>query len=86
MGRADLLDFLQDGRSSREDVYLKFGPPAREFEKGRIVSWRLGKDEAGYLLVSSAGAGWYGARYELVVVFAANDIVQRHSIVEIRAP
>jgi len=66
-GRADLLDFLHDGRSTREDVYLKRGPRACEIETGRLVSWRLAKDEAGCLLVSSAAAGWLGARYELVV-------------------
>ena len=85
-GRADLLGFLQDGKSTREDLYLKLGPPSREFEKGRIVSWRLSKDEAGYFLVSSAATGWYGARYELVVVFTTDNVVQRHSLVEIRAP
>jgi len=72
-------------RAKTSEVYLKRGPRAREFETGRIVSWRLGKEEAGYLLVSSAAAGWLGARYELVVVFAANDTVQRHPLVEVRA-
>jgi hypothetical protein len=85
-GRRDLFAFLQDGRSTRDIVYLQLGAPAREFESGRIASWRIGEDETGYFLVPSSASGWRGVRYELVVVFATDNIVQRHSIVEIRPP
>jgi len=86
VGRADLLEFLHDGTTSRADVILKLGPPNRTFENNRIASWRLAKDEAGYFLVAPTPTGWYGARYELVVVFTANDVMEQHSLVEIRAP
>ena len=84
-GRADLLDFLEDGRISRDAVYLKLGAPAREFDQGRIVSWYLARDESGYIVLAPAARLPFGARYELVVVFGADDVVQRHSVVEIRA-
>jgi hypothetical protein len=85
-GRADLLEFLNDGRTTRDETYLKLGPPAREFEQGRIVSWHLARDESGYIPIHAAARGWYGVRYELVVVFGADNVVQRHSMVEMRAP
>jgi hypothetical protein len=86
IGRADLLEFLKEGRTSRDEIYLMLGPPAREFERGRIVSWHLARDELGYALIDSSARGWHGVRYELIVVFDADNVVQRHSTVEIRAP
>ena len=86
VGRADLLDFLHDEATSRADLILKLGAPARTFDDNRIASWRLAKDDAGYFLVATTPTDWYGARYELVVVFAATGVVERHSLVEIRAP
>jgi hypothetical protein len=85
-GRSDLLDFLKDGRSSRDALYLRLGPPVREFEQGRIVSWHLARDDFGYFVVSFSARDWYGVRFELVVVFGPDNIVQRHSMVEVRAP
>jgi hypothetical protein len=84
-GQGNLLEFLRDGETSRTDVYLKLGTPSRTYETNRIASWRLDKDEAGYFLVSSS-SGWRGTRYELVVVFGTDDVVKRHSLVEIRSP
>lgn len=83
-GQPDLLGFLQDGRTTRADAYLKLGPPGREFENGRIASWRLDRDAGGYFLVSSGRTGWRGARYELVVIFGEDGVAQRHSLVEVR--
>jgi hypothetical protein len=83
-GQPDLLGFLQDGRTTRADAYLKLGPPGREFESGRIATWRLDQDAGGYFLVSSGRAGWRGARYELVVIFGEDGVAQRHSLVEVR--
>jgi hypothetical protein len=84
LGQPDLLNFLQDGRTTRADTYLKLGPPGREFESGRIATWRLDRDAGGYFLVSSGKTGWRGARYELVVVFGEDGVAQRHSLVEVR--
>lgn len=84
VGRHDLLDFLQDGRTTRADVYMKLGPPGREFERGRITTWRLHRDAGGYYLVSSAGMGWRGGRYELVIEFGEDSVAQRHSLIEVK--
>src|SRR3972149_3560063 len=41
-GRADLLDFLTDGKTTREEVALKLGQPSGKFERENIVTYRLG--------------------------------------------
>lgn len=84
-GRPDLLDFLVDGQTPATEVYLRLGPPAARFEDGSIATWRLDQDATGYRLVSSQG-GWQGVRYELVVVFSAARVVERHSLVAVRSP
>lgn len=85
LGRKDLLDFLVDGRTPATEVYLQLGPPAARFEDGRIATWRLDKDAAGYLVVAAHG-GWQGVRYELVVVFSAERVVEQHRLIEVRSP
>lgn len=82
-GRGDLLAFIVDGQTPADDVYLRLGMPARTYEGGRIATWRLARDTAGLYLVAAHQEGWLGVRYELVVEFSAERIVQRHSLVEV---
>jgi hypothetical protein len=37
-GRADLLDFLGDGKTTREEVVLKLGPPSGKFERKNLLT------------------------------------------------
>lgn len=90
----EFFAFVQDGRTTREEALLKFGVPARQFEGGRILTWRLRVDPPGTVgpLGSSAAAtdpryatwppGTHG--YDLVLVFDAQGRVERHSKVEVR--
>jgi hypothetical protein len=85
VGRQDLLDFLADGVTRREDVQLKLGEPSGQYEEARIVAYRLSRDEAGYILVGHRN-DWHGVQYNLMLVFDAEGVLRRHSIVEVRAP
>jgi len=89
-GRHDLLDFLTDGKTTREDVVLQLGQPSGRFEHEHILTYRLGfepKNKVYYVVEREAGpAGWptwVFARYSLVLVFAENGVLQKHSLVEV---
>ena len=81
----NLLSFIVDGTTTSTDVMLKLGPPSARFENGRVAMWRLNQDQGDYFVIP-ANCGWSGVRYELVVAFTPQRVVERHSLVEIRAP
>lgn len=84
-GRGDLLDFIADGRTRREELLLKFGEPSASFEDARIVAYRLRRDDGGYLL-SRWRENWAGVHYSLVLVFDAGGLLQRHALVTVNPP
>ena len=93
VGHKDLLDFLSDGATRREDVQLKLGEPIARYESDRILAYRLSVDEAGYVLVKPRNLqvhnlinDWKGVRYSLILVFDQNGVLRRHSLVEVHAP
>ena len=83
LGRADLLAFIEDGRTSREEAYLQLGEPSAFFEGGRILSFRLGQDDGGYFLVEKA-KGFVDVRFSLMMVFDDRGVLQRHSLVRVK--
>jgi hypothetical protein len=85
IGRADLLDFVADGRTTREQAFLELGEPSGIFENGAILTYRLDADEAGYF-PSERGQGFAGIRHNLVLVFGPDGILERHSLVAIKVP
>lgn len=85
VGRKDLLDFLRDDVTRRDDVQLQLGEPSALYEGSRVLAYRLKKDEGGFVLVSKRD-NWFGVQYNLMMVFDADGILRRHSLVEIRSP
>jgi hypothetical protein len=80
-----LLDFLKDGATSKETVVLQLGQPSAQFESGRIFTYRLGLEpERGYFLREAGATNWAELKFSLVLVFDGQDILQRHSLVEVR--
>ncbi len=84
-GRADLLGFIQDGQTTREDTYLHLGEPSGLYEDGRIMSFRLGQDDGGYFPVGKA-SGFTGIKFSLIMVFNETGILARHALVQVKAP
>jgi hypothetical protein len=84
VGERDLLSFVTDGATTKSEIYLRLGPPGREFEGGRIAAWRVAEDEGGYYVVASSTDSWRDSRHEFVVVFRADSRVERHSLVQLR--
>lgn len=89
-GRADLLDFLADGKTTREEAALKLGQPSGKFERENIFTYRLGfepKNKGYYVVereVQPAGwPAWMRAKYSLVLVFDEAGVLRKHSLVEV---
>jgi hypothetical protein len=68
IGRHDLLYFLQDGKTIREEVFLRLAEPSGIFEGGRILTYRLGEDEGGFTIkgAKESPAQW-SAKYSPVL-------------------
>jgi hypothetical protein len=88
-GRADLLDFLVDGRTSKRQVFAALGQPSGRFERGDLLTYRVGYEAAnhGYHVVSrevsaSGWPTWRQAKYSLVLEFEGG-VLQKHNLVEV---
>ena len=85
VGQGNLLEFIQDGQTTKEDVLLKLGEPNAMFENARILTYRLSKDEKGWVLLGPT-KGWGEAFVNLVLVFDSQGVLRRHSQVKVRSP
>ena len=85
IGRGDLLDFLKDGVSTREDIILHLGDPNAMYEHSRILTYRLSQDETGWFLRDNT-KNWYGVLVNLVLVLDDQGVLKRHSRVQVRSP
>ena len=83
-GRTDLLEFLADGTTSRQEIRARLGAPRVEFEEGRILTYRVGKGPRGYFTGCDRDDDWSTCRYSLVLVLNSEGILTRHSLVEVR--
>lgn len=81
-----LLEFLQPGSTTRQQVIVKLGQPSAAFELESILTYRIGEDEEqGYYIVTpKALLQWQETRYSLVLVFDENGILQKKSLVDVR--
>ena len=84
-GRTDLLSFIEDGKTTREETYLKLGEPTGLYEEGKIMSYRLDKDEGGYFLVEKS-IGFRGVKTNLIMVFDEQGMLKKHSLVQVKKP
>ncbi len=82
----DLLRFIQEGKTTREEIVLKLGQPAASFEQEKILTYRLGEDpKQGYfLIVPNQLRQWQAVAHSLVLVFGADGVLQKHSLVKVQ--
>jgi hypothetical protein len=83
---------LEDGKTTKEDILLKFGIPSSQFEGERILTYRLryNQKENRFEVVSAEVdrrdprfREWVQTEYNLVLVFDEKHILQRHSMLRI---
>lgn len=77
---------LQDGRSTRQELLLRFGTPTASFEAGRILTFDFTLDASGAWRRaggSALGDGPYAPPRvgSLVVVFSPEGLLLRHRFV-----
>lgn len=88
------LGFLEDGSITKQDVLLKLGLPAENFEGERILVYRLVLTENEGLVnlsryihqyepLMDEGPGTKG-HFSLVLVFDDNHVLKRHSLLRLR--
>jgi len=83
-GNPALLDFINDGETSRTNVILSLGQPSATFEDEHILTYRIsGSREKGYFVRDAPGT-WYETSFSLVLVFDADGTLQSHSMVKVR--
>jgi hypothetical protein len=85
------LGFVRDAVTSREQALLQFGLPSGQFEGERIMTWRLCYNGETLFPIAAERAPddprytlWRVPAYNLVLVFDARNLVQRHSFIEVR--
>jgi hypothetical protein len=88
---AQHLGFVRDGVTSREQALLQLGLPSGQFEGERIMTWRLCYNGEVLFPIAAERAPddprytmWRVPAYNLVLVFDARNLVQRHSFIEVR--
>jgi len=86
------LALLADGKTTKEDILIKFGIPSSQFEGERILTYRLrfNQKENRFEVVSvevdrrdPRFREWLQTEYNLVLVFDEKHILQRHSMLRI---
>lgn len=84
--KKDLLEFLQVGQTTREEVLTHLGQPSGTFEQDRILTYRLGFDgDQGYYLISPKPLmPWRSVRFSFVVVFDDKGVLRNHKMIEVQ--
>ena len=89
----DLLDSLQIGQTTRQEVILKLGQPSATFEHESILTYRVGyAQKLGYYIISpttlwwssAQGKTWASVHYSLVLVFDGNGVLQKQNLVTVQ--
>jgi hypothetical protein len=86
-GNPRLLEFLQDGTTTRAEVELRLGRPSLSLEQGKILAYRIGGYSGGrnyYVVKKDPERKWQRVHYSLVLVFDANQLLQRHNMVNVQ--
>jgi hypothetical protein len=81
---ANKLPFLQDGRVKREEIVARFGPPAAEYDRGRVVSYSASLNDADELLICPCPTADYykgiNKSYKLIMVYTPDGVLKQHSL------
>jgi hypothetical protein len=83
-GTKNLLNFLQVGQTTREDVYLHLGDPTRHYLNSRILTYRIAEDKGGFF-TQPYDRSWEGIRFSLVLAFDDSELLRRYSMVRVRS-
>lgn len=92
MAEQKLFATVKDGQMTREQALLQFGTPSAEFENGRILTYLLSVSGDNQLhpvprqqaiLPDQAVYRWRGVTHNLVLVFRADGILEKHALIKV---
>lgn len=76
------LGFLRNGETTRREVLDRMGTTLASYEKDAMLTYLLYGDELGGFSVGAPPArGTLRGEYSLVLVFDAQDVLRKHSLV-----
>lgn len=84
------LAFLQDGKTTREEIFLKLGQPSAQFEGDRILTYKLNYNPDKGLSIHSwnwsplGRGGPVSCAYSLVLIFTPSGILEKHNAVPLQ--
>jgi hypothetical protein len=84
------LPFIEDGKTTKDEVLLKLGRPSGQFEGGRILTYTMSfSEEDGFRVNYERKFIYHGfsvskAKYNLVLVFNENNILSKHNLLKLR--
>ena len=81
----EVVPFIQDGKTSRNEVLSRLGDPDYRHEGGRILAyrmWRCAMEEQ--VPLSAETRCRDPGKYNLVLVFGPHNLVERHSLVRVK--
>jgi len=83
-GNPQLISFLQDGQTSRQEILRRLGCPTLTMEDESILFFRLGENRGGYFIRELDKERWAGVRYSLVLILDDAGVLKQHSLVNVR--
>jgi len=88
---SELLGFIRDGITTREEVVLKLGTPSAQFEGKKILTYQLRPDKEGkwHLVVPqineiSGFREWKEGTCSLVLAFGSDGTLRKHNLVKVK--
>ena len=83
--------FIEDGKTTRQQVLLKLGTPSAEFENQRILTYRLNCQLPSSIhpvprvsVIGEEFNSWNWATHDLVLVFDDRNVVVTHALIEVK--
>jgi hypothetical protein len=82
---SEVLPYIRDGKTSRNEVLRRLGDPDYRHEGGRIVAYKMwmcaGEEQVPF---SSKTRCRDHGTYNLVLVFGPRNLVEQHSLVRVK--
>ncbi len=72
------LPFLEDGKTTKEEVKSQLRNPRREYEDGQIWTYSMELKEERAVRIGTSES--YAGHYTLVLVFDERNVLKRHSL------
>ena len=78
------LSSIKDGKTTKEEIILKYGSPVKTFTKENILIYIVQFDKAKGFVNDIIPSMYPLGNYHLVFVFDQNDILKKHSFLQTR--